>query len=297
MDILLTHGYFIRDDPHEQAVMKPYPPLGILYLSSYLKAAGFDVGVFDSTFQEPGAFRQFIERTRPPIVGIYANLITRGSVVRMARVCRELGSIVVVGGPEPANYPDEYLARGADVVVAGEGERTLAELLPHLDRYGPRNLDQIRGIVYRREDGQVERTEPRPFIPDLDGLPFPDRDAIDVAEYSRVWRDHHGQSSVSLITARGCPYTCTWCSHAVFGSSHRRRSPQNVADEVALILDRYRPDILWYADDVFTISHQWLALYAQELAQRRIQIPFETISREDRLDEKSIRTLAEMGCF
>ena len=297
MDILLTHGYFIKDDPHEQAVMKPYPPLGILYLSSYLKAAGFDVGVFDSTFQEPEAFRRVLERQSPHVVGIYANLITRGTVVRMARLARELGCIVVVGGPEPANYPDEYLARGAHVVVAGEGEQTLEELLPHLSRHGPGHLEDIRGIVYRREDGQVERTEPRPFIPDLDGLPFPDRDAIDVAEYTRLWRERHGQSSLSLITARGCPYTCAWCSHAVFGSSHRRRSPRSVADEVALILDRYRPDMLWYADDVFTISHQWLALYAQELAQRGIQIPFETISREDRLDEKSIRTLAEMGCF
>jgi anaerobic magnesium-protoporphyrin IX monomethyl ester cyclase len=297
MDILLTHGYFISDDPHEQAVMKPYPPLGILYLSSYLKAAGFDVKVLDGTLRPPAAFRRLLERERPPVVGIYANLITRGSVVRMARLCQELGSIAVVGGPEPANYPEEYLARGADIVVVGEGERTLEELLPHLARCGPKDMEHIRGIVYRREDGSLVRTQPRPFISDLDGLPFPDRAAIDVAAYARVWRERHGHTSISLITARGCPYTCTWCSHAVFGSSHRRRSPRNVADEVGLILESYHPDILWYADDVFTMSPQWLSSYAQELAHRGIRIPFETISREDRLDENAIRTLAEMGCF
>lgn len=297
MDILLTHGYFLKEDPHEQAVMKPYPPLGILYLSSYLKAAGYDVGVFDSTFQEPDTFRQVMERERPPVVGIYANLMTRGSAVRLARLCRSLGSIVVAGGPEPANYPEEYLSRGVDVVVAGEGEGTLEELLPHLVCGETRGLAHIRGIIYRREDGQIERTEARPFIQDLDRLPFPDRDAIDIDAYARAWRERHGHSSVSLITARGCPYTCTWCSHSVFGSSHRRRSPYNVAEEVALVLDRYRPDMLWYADDVFTISHQWLSLYAQELARRGICIPFETISREDRLDENAIRTLADMGCF
>jgi radical SAM superfamily enzyme YgiQ (UPF0313 family) len=103
--------------------------------------------------------------------------------------------------------------------------------------------------------------------------------------------------SVSLITARGCPYTCAWCSHAVYGYSHRRRSPQNVAEEVACILESYRPDMLWYADDVFTIHPRWLYAYADELRRRGIRIPFETISREDRLDERIIRTLADMGCF
>jgi radical SAM superfamily enzyme YgiQ (UPF0313 family) len=157
-------------------------------------------------------------------------------------------------------------------------------------------MEHIRGIVYRREGGGVVRTEPRPHIPDLDALPFPDRAAIDLPAYLRAWREHHGQASISLITARGCPYTCTWCSHAVFGSSHRQRGPKHVADEVEEILSSYSPDMLWYADDVFTINHRWLSAYAQELERRHIRIPFETISREDRLDEDAIRILADMGC-
>jgi radical SAM superfamily enzyme YgiQ (UPF0313 family) len=103
--------------------------------------------------------------------------------------------------------------------------------------------------------------------------------------------------SVSLITARGCPYTCTWCSHAVFGYSHRRRSAKNVADEVEHIVQTYAPDLLWYADDVFTINHRWLHEYAAELQRRGLELPFETISREDRLNEEVIRTLARMGCY
>jgi radical SAM superfamily enzyme YgiQ (UPF0313 family) len=100
-----------------------------------------------------------------------------------------------------------------------------------------------------------------------------------------------------LITARGCPYECNWCSHGVFGYSHRRRSPQNVADELESIVATYRPDLLWYADDVFTIHHRWLYTYAAELKRRGLRLPFETISREDRLSETVIRTLAEMGCL
>ena len=126
----------------------------------------------------------------------------------------------------------------------------------------------MRGIVFRDEAGELVRTAERAKLPDLDSLPFPDREAIDHRMYLDAWRPHHGASSINLITARGCPYRCNWCSHAVYGYSHRRRSPANVADEVQWIVDRYDPDQVWYADDVFTISHPWLQRYAAELKRR-----------------------------
>jgi radical SAM superfamily enzyme YgiQ (UPF0313 family) len=204
---------------------------------------------------------------------------------------------VVVGGPDPVGYAEEYLAAGADVVVVGEGEQTLEELIPHLASSGPQGMREIQGIVYRESDGSLVRTQPRPYLADLDAQPFPDRSAIDIPAYMRVWSEHHGQSSVSLITARGCPYTCTWCSHAVFGYTHRRRSVTDVADELEQIAAAYRPDIVWYADDVFTIHRRWLLSYADELDRRGLRVPFETISREDRLNEEVVETLARMGCF
>ena len=108
---------------------------------------------------------------------------------------------------------------------------------------------------------------------------------------------HHAVASISMITARGCPYRCTWCSHAVFGYSHRRRSPADCADELEHIIERFSPDQIWYADDVFTISHPWLESYAKELRKRGIRIPFETISRADRMMKPEVLdTLAEIGC-
>ena len=120
MDILLSHGYFLKEDPVEQEVMKPYPPLGLLYLSSYLKGSGFSVEVFDSTFSSLAAFEARVEKKRPPVVGLSANLMTRVRVVEMIRLCRSLGSWVVVVGPEPASYARQYLEQGADVIVEGE---------------------------------------------------------------------------------------------------------------------------------------------------------------------------------
>jgi radical SAM superfamily enzyme YgiQ (UPF0313 family) len=112
-----------------------------------------------------------------------------------------------------------------------------------------------------------------------------------------IWKTHHGTSSVSVIQARGCPYTCHWCSHTVFGNTHRRRTPDDAADEVLWIKERYNPDLIWYADDVFTINQRWFFAYAEALKARGVRIPFECISRADRLNEDVVRTLAEMGCW
>ena len=297
MDILLTHGYCLYEDPHELEVMKPYPPLGILYISSYLKSRDFDVAIFDMTFRNLPAFEAYLQRERPPVVGIYSNMMTRPRIVSMMQMCKAVGSLVVVGGPDSANYPAEYIENGACAVVIGEGELTLEELVPHLARYGPNGMDHIQGIAYRDDDGKVIETPPRPYVQDLDAQPFPDREAIDIPEYVRIWRDYHGMGSVSLIAARGCPYRCKWCSHAVYGYTHRRRSPENVADELELILDTYEPDMVWYADDVFTIHRGWVHGYADELKRRGIRIPFETIGREDRLKDDIIERLAEMGAY
>jgi radical SAM superfamily enzyme YgiQ (UPF0313 family) len=113
----------------------------------------------------------------------------------------------------------------------------------------------------------------------------------------QVWQQHHGHSSISVIHARGCPYTCTWCSHSVFGNTHRRRTPEEAADELLWIKERYNPDRIWYADDVFGIQHRWLFAYAEALKKRGVRIPFECISRADRLNEEVVRVLAEMGCY
>ena len=294
MDLLLTHGYYLEEDPTEK---HPYPPLGILYLSSHLKQNNIDVEVFDTTFSSPADFSNLVASRRPPIVGISGNLRTRRNVLAMTRLAKDHGAIVVLGGPEPYSYHEEYLARGADVVVSGEGEITLEELVPHLLDQGTQNLSPIPGIAFRAPDGEIVETPPRPVLSDLDAQPFPDRGAIDIPRYLEAWRRARGKSAVSLITARGCAYQCTWCSHSVFGFTHRRRSPQDVADEVEWIVETYHPDMLWYADDVFTVHHRWISEYATELERRGLRIPFEAISREDRLDDEIIRLLADMGCF
>src|SRR5882757_5352 len=113
MDLLLTHGYFLQEDPKEQQIMKPYAPLGILYLSSHLRAKGFDVDIYDSTFGSLDELTRILQDGPPAALGIYANLITRANVVNIIAVARAAGWRVIVGGPEPSNYAEEYLEAGA----------------------------------------------------------------------------------------------------------------------------------------------------------------------------------------
>jgi radical SAM superfamily enzyme YgiQ (UPF0313 family) len=155
----------------------------------------------------------------------------------------------------------------------------------------------VNGIAFRDADGSIRYTAPRPQIRDLDAQPWPARDAIALQPYLSAWRERHGKASLALITARGCPYRCRWCSRNVFGMTHRRRKPAAVADELEFLLSTYGPEMVWMADDVFTIHRGWLLEYAAELKRRGILVPFECISRADRMDEAVADALVAMGCF
>ena len=296
-DLLLTHGYFLYEDPKEMQILKPYVPLGLLYICSHLRAKGFDVDVFDTTFSTTAELKRRLEAGTPSVLGVYANLMTRRKVVEILQLARAIGWKTVVGGPEPGAYMREYLEAGADVLVVGEGEITMEELLPALQTEPDAALRKVPGIAFLNEAGGLVQTAPRTQIADLDLQPWPARDTVDIRRYMKTWRDAHGKGSLSFITARGCPYHCRWCSHQVFGKTHRRRKPFAVVNEVEWLLETYHPDMVWIADDVFTIHHGWLRAYAGEMRRRGLRIPFECITRADRLNTESADLLSELGCF
>jgi len=296
-DILLGHAYFLKYDIIERRVTKPYPPLGILYLSAFLKREGFSVEVFDSTFHDFEDFEATVKRVKPRIVGLYANIITRDNVLRLARIAKANGvEFVLAGGPDASEWCDKYFANGVDIVGLNEGELTLQELIPWLQRQGMKDIEQVRGIMFSR-NGRVQRTPPRSAITNLDSLPWPDRDVLDMESYFRAWKSHHNESAVSLITARGCPFHCAWCSSEVFGHTHRQRSPKDVVDEMLMLKERYNPDIMWISDDVLTINKKWTHEFIREIKARNAQHPYECLSRVDLVDHEILKGLRETGCF
>jgi len=284
----------MHEDPKELQIRKPYVPLGLLYLCSHLRMHGVDVEVFDTTFASRNDLYGILEHATPTILGLYANLMTRKSAVEILRTAKSLGWKTIVGGPEPGAYAWEYLNAGADVVVFGEAELTLQELVPAL-RSGA-TLNEIAGIAFLH-DGVLNQTKSRPLISDLNAQPWPARETVDIPKYLKTWREAHGQGSISFITARGCPYRCRWCSHQVYGHTHRRRKASLVVDEFESVLQEYSPDMAWVADDVFSIHKGWLREYAAEMRLRRLSLPFECISRADKIDSEVADLLSELGCF
>jgi radical SAM superfamily enzyme YgiQ (UPF0313 family) len=293
--LVLTHGYFLDEDVKEQQTMKPYPPLGLLYLSSYLRSRGFETEIYDSTFGSRKELFGLLDQGTPGVLGIYGNLMTRGNVLAIAERARAAGWLVMLGGPEPSNYASEYLGAGADLIVAGEGELAVERLLR--TQFEPTAWASIPGLIFRREDVATRHTGPAELLTDLDAQPWPDRERVDIEQYLQIWRSRHGMGSISVITARGCPYRCNWCSHSVYGHTHRRRSPKAVVDEIEWAIQRYKPEMLWIADDVFTIHHGWLTEYAAEMKRRGIRIPFECITRADRVNERVAALLADLSCM
>jgi anaerobic magnesium-protoporphyrin IX monomethyl ester cyclase len=301
MNILLTHGYFIQEDEREQAIMRPYVPLGILYISAWLQQHGYNNRVFDSTFSSFDALCQALLEDKPKVVGIYTNLMTKLNVLRIIRFIKNNPALqhtrIVLGGPEVRNHVDNFLSHGADFIVVGEGEQTMLELVEWIDEKISKKLADIEGIVYASECGAVCRNKERTKLRNLDELPVPNRTKVNMQLYFDAWKGRHGTNAISVSTMRGCPYTCKWCSRAVYGQSYRRRSPKHVADEIAWIREHYQVDSIWFVDDVFTVSHQWLSAFTQEMKSRQLVMPYECITRADRMNEEVILQLKESGCF
>ena len=297
MDVLLTHGYFIKEDELEQKIMRPYPPLGLLYVSAYLKKSEIQVTVFDSTFSEYTSLQENILKHQPKIIAIYANLMTKINVIKLmkwVKIQPELQqSKIVLGGPDVTFNAENYLRAGADFIVIGEGEETMLELSKNITQN--KSVIEINGIAFL-ENNAIITTNPREKIKDINELPEPDREAIDLSKYLNAWKSHHGTNTLNISTQRGCPYTCKWCSTAVYGQSYRRRSPSLVADEISNLIASYKPDSLWFVDDVFTVNHKWLSGLHQEFITRKINIPFEIITRAERLNDSVLQQLKEMGC-
>ncbi len=297
MKLILTHTYFLEDDPQEQRVMKPYPPLGLLYLSAYLKQHGVDVQVFDTTFSNFPALIEYFEAEQPEVLGIHCNLLTKFNVLKLISYCRKKGIISILGGPDASTQVAEFLDYGADVIISGEGEKPLLAVL-HALASGTKNaLHDIPNVSFKDARGNIVQNPRQASRTQLDEYPFPDREAIDLEKYLSAWETHHGQRSLSLITARGCAFTCKWCSHSVYGHTHRRRKPEKVIEEIQWLAEKYRPTHLWFADDVFTVNKRWLAKFQQLMDAAKLHFPFECIARADKIDPEIVQMLKSLGCY
>jgi anaerobic magnesium-protoporphyrin IX monomethyl ester cyclase len=318
--VLFAHGHLLRWDAKQFAIGKPYPPLATLYAAAHARALGHEVALYDPMLNDDTSdFGRVLDREKPDVVVLYDdsfNWFTKMCLSRMRAAAhgmvsdaRARGLPVVVAGHDAADDPETYLRSGAAFVIVGEGEVTLGELLAHFDAViaacraqgaGP-NIDDVReaaaatpGLALLHK-GFLRRTGARKLLKDLDVLPLPAWDLVDMGRYRAFWKRRHGYFSLNVVTTRGCPYLCNWCAKPVYGNTYHTRSPANVLAELRLLRDRYAPDHLWFCDDILGLKSRWLVAWSDAVAAEGLRTPFLCQTRADLMTEDNVRALQRAG--
>ncbi|MCI0713959.1 MAG: B12-binding domain-containing radical SAM protein [Chloroflexi bacterium] len=291
-DILFGQSYYLRFDPKLYAAMQPYPPLGTLFAASFMREQGYDVALFDAMLADSEQeWANALDKYQPRYAVIYEDnfnylskmclLNMREAAFKMTKLAKKRSIPVIVCGSDATDHYEQYLQNGADVVIRGEGELTLQELMEHFTGKSNTSRAAIEGIAYLSDSGEVETTLPRPVMKQLDELPFPAWDLVDVEKYRGIWYERHGYYSVNMVTTRGCPYHCNWCAKPIWGQRYNVRSPQSVADELEWLKKNFQLDHIWFADDIMGLRPDWMQEFADEIEKRGIQTPFKCLSRAD----------------
>jgi anaerobic magnesium-protoporphyrin IX monomethyl ester cyclase len=302
--VLFTHSYFYKFDAKQWRFKQPYPPLGTILAAAVVRNAGFDVSLFDTALRVcPEDIMPVITREQVKYVVIYDdgfNYLTkmcltnmRQAAFTMAKCAKKLGCTVIVSSSDAADHFEKYFPQGIDYVVRGEGEETLRELLHALETRG--DCSTIHGIVYKKT-GETIITPARSVLRDLDALPLPAWDLVDVESYRRIWIKHHGYFSLNIATTRGCPYKCNWCAKPIYGNRYHSRSPEHVMHEIEFLIDAYRPDHFWMCDDIFGLKPGWVEQFRELVKKKRLSFQYKIQSRVDLLQDVNIvKALAESG--
>jgi len=306
-DILFTHSYFYKFDRKQWETQQPYPPYGTLYAAALMRSCGFEVGLFDTALRDsPAELETVIQHERPRYLVIYDdgfNYLTKMCLTRMreaafemAKMGKKHGCQVIVNSSDSTDHAAQYLAEGADFVILGEGEQTLRELVSALEA-GSQNFSEIAGLAYRQQDAaDMIRTAPRPVLNDLDSLPDPAWDLVDIEAYRQVWMQAHGFFSLNLATTRGCPYKCNWCAKPIYGNRYNSRSPERVAAEIEHLIARYGVRHFWMADDIFGLKPGWAQRFLYLVQVKKLVFQYKIQSRADLLlKEDTIDALAASG--
>lgn len=305
--ILFGQSYYLKFDPKLYAEMKPYPPLGTLYAASYARSLGYDVALFDAMLaQSKQEWENALDTQRPKYAILFEDnfnylskmclLNMRDAAFQMIAAAKARGCVVIVNGSDATDHLEDYFSHGSDFVLLGEGEITLGELLGKLEHGENRDYETIRGLAWRQENGDISHSPKREFIRELDRLPFPAWDLVDISRYRRVWRERHGYYSMNMVTTRGCPYSCNWCAKPIYGQRYNVRSPDNVARELEWLREHFQPDHVWFADDIFGLKPGWLEQFAALVTQSACATPFKCLLRADLVNAGAADALKRAKC-
>lgn len=302
--VLFTHSYFYQFDPKQWRMKQPYPPLATILAASVVRKAGFSVALFDTNLKsDTREITPLLQREAPDYLVIYDDSFNylskmclttmREAAFAMAREGKQNGCVVIASSSDAADHYEKYFQHDVDYVIKGEGEETLLDLLTAL--HHGKDTSLIPGIVYKKEDDIIINPS-RPVMKDLDVLPLPAWDLVDILSYEKIWRSHHGYFSLNIATTRGCPFKCNWCAKPIYGNRYTSRSPQHVVQEIEYLLHHYQPDHFWMCDDIFGLKPGWIQAFRDLVTAKGLSFGYTIQSRADLLlQEDTIDALARSG--
>ena len=275
------------------------PPLGIAYMAGVLQENNIDVEILDASAEDmdfKDVEKELLKR-KPDLVALTALTPTIGRALETAQVVKETlpNSIVVMGGYHPTfNFIETLEDENVDIVIRGEGEYIMLNLVQALENQS--SLYDVKGIVFEDKNSKEIVVNPEaPLIQDLDELPFPALNLLPMKKYRLLDMDTH---MTTMITTRGCPMQCSFCSSAAMhGKKIRERSVENIVDEIEYLKTNYDIDTIAFMDDTFTLKKRKVMAICDEILKRNIEIMWGCTSRVDTLDEKLLKKMKEAGCI
>lgn len=277
-------------------------PIGLLYLAAVLEKFGYPVRVLDalSFGISLSQIKNEIFEFKPDIVGISAMTISAMDAYSVAKIIKEIDTDIftVMGGPHASALPEEVIGSGGiDIAVIGEGEYIMRDICEAVETKN-NNFSAIGDIAYKQNDGGITRTKVRLKIQNLDDLPFPAYNLLpSIQDYNPP--PHWGKKGAfaSIITSRGCPYGCQFCSVTrVWGKKYRFRSVNNVLDELELLYRKYNVTHISFRDSVFTLLKRRVIEICKAIVERKLDIIWNCNGRANEVDEEMLLWMKKAGC-
>lgn len=303
MRVLLINAPYIEIYGPIKISTGRYFPLGLGYIASFLMGAGYSIRFLDPDVEDL-SYDKLAERVRdynPQIVGITCATPNFNNAVRVAKIVKKVNSAkIVLGGVHASAMPEAILenCKDIDIVVTGEGELTMLEICKHFQQSDSKNLEDIDGIAFR-QDGKpsVVLTKQRRLIDDMDSIPFPARDIVDIHRYSPHPYVNKGKKSATMITSRGCPSSCTFCaSHVTMGKKFRAHSPDYVINEIETLIKNYGIRYFIINDDTFTIDKERVISICEKILLKNLAIDWYCFMRVNNVENDLVKLMKRAGC-
>lgn len=299
LSILVGHSFFLRFDSKQFDRAKPYPPLATLQVAALLRRLGHEVAFFDAMLADGTQdFEASLDAARPQVVLLYEdnyNYLSKMCLARMREAAcsmiaaaRAAGARVIVAGSDASDAPEPYLQAGAEVALRGEGLDALRSLLARWDA-APDLPDTVPATLTIALPGTDWGSGPELDAPVA-------WDLVDIERYRSTWTRAHGRFSLNMAASKGCSFRCAWCAKPIWGQKYQQRGAVAVAAEMAELKQRFAPDHVWFADDIFGFRADWVRRFAAELEAHGGGVPFSIQTRADLVSDAMAQALADAGC-